>query len=349
MLNDNTILSFILPCYNVSSYIGACLDSLLVQDIPHEEYEIICVNDCSIDNTRDIIQSYQKKYPNIRLIDHALNSKSGPSRNTGMENARGRYVWFVDADDMIKPHILSYLLGVCEKDELDELFFNFDAINDACEVIHESQKFENSKVVLSGLEFVHRFFSGRLSDISIIWHQIYRRDFLVDNHFRFPETNMGEDGPFAWRTVLNAKRVKSVSDVCYRYRHNDRSMTAEIKVKPNPVMLFEKSFIFGKEVIQLAEEMGKTDKQIALELKNIAKWHINSFKEPLLDNYSKTDLKKFFQYAQEHLSVVKYSFSIIDKSNRGFVKSLERGWLCFGCWWIRENCKRKIKSIRSNR
>ena len=121
-------LSFILPCFNVSSYIGACLDSLLSQDIPHEEYEIVCVNDCSTDNTRDIILNYQKNYPNIRLVDHAVNSKSGPSRNTGLENARGRYVWFVDADDMIKPGALSYLLGICEKDELDELFFNFDMI-----------------------------------------------------------------------------------------------------------------------------------------------------------------------------------------------------------------------------
>lgn len=349
MLNNYTKLSFILPCFNVESYIESCLDSLLNQNISHTEYEIICVNDCSNDNTSDIIWNYEKKFPNIRSIDHTINRKSGPSRNTGLENARGRYVWFVDADDMIKPGALSYLLGICEKDELDELFFNFDAINDEGEVIHTSQKFENSQLVLSGLEFVHRFFSGRLSDISIIWHQIYRREFLLDNHFRFPETNMGEDAPFAWRTVLNAIRVKSVSDVCYRYRHNDKSMTAEIKVKPNPVMLFEKSFIFGKEVTQLAVEMENTDKQIVLELKNIAKWHINSFKEPLLDGYSTTDLKKFYQYAKEHLSVVKNGFSVIDKSNRGFVKSLEGGWLCFGGWRIREICKRKIKSIRSNR
>ena len=349
MLNDNTILSFILPCFNVSSYIGACLDSLLSQDIPHEEYEIVCVNDCSTDNTRDIILHYQKKYPNIRLVDHAVNSKSGPSRNTGMENARGRYVWFVDADDMIKPMVMSFLLDICENDQLDELFFNFDAINDACEVIHESQKFENSKVVLSGLEFVHRFFSGRLSDISIIWHQIYRREFLVDNHFRFPETNMGEDAPFAWRTVLNAKRVKSVSDVCYRYRSNEQSMTKEYETKPNPVILFEKSIIFGKEVTQLAVEIENTDKKLALELKNIAKWHINSFKEPLLSNYTKTELKKFYEYSKEHLSFVKDCASVIEKSNRGYVKSMETGWFCFGCWRFREICKRKIKSIRSNR
>ena len=349
MLNKHTILSFILPCFNVASYIAACLDSLLNQDIPHEEYEIICVNDCSTDDTRDIILSYQKKYPNILLIDHTVNSKSGPSRNTGIENARGRYVWFVDADDMIKPKVLSFLLDICEKDQLDELFFNFDAINDFGDVIHTSQKFENSQVVLSGMEFVHRFFSDRLSDISIIWHQIYRREFLFDNHFRFPETNMGEDGPFAWRTVLNAMRVKAVSDVCYRYRSNQLSMTADIKVKPNAVMLFEKTFNFGKEISQLADEIGETDSKISLELRKISKWHLNSFKEPLLDGYTKTDLNKFFRYAQEHLSVVKYCFSITDMSNRGFVNSLECGWYYFECWRIREIFKRKIKSILNRR
>lgn len=339
-------LSFILPCYNVAPYIGACLDSLLNQDIPQNNYEIICVNDCSTDDTRNIILNYEKNYPNVRLVDHTVNSKSGPSRNTGMENARGQYIWFVDADDMIKPQVLSRLLGICELDELDELFFNFDAINDTGEVIQVSQKFENLQVVLSGLEYVHRFFSGRLSDISIIWHQIYRREILLDNHFRFPETNMGEDGPFAWRTLLFAKNVKSIEDSCYIYRCNNNSMTAEFQAKPTPEKLFEKSFLFAKEVKMLAADVERSDKKIANELNEIARWSVNSFTEILIKKYDRLDIEKFYNIAISHISVIGIMLQDMNKRNKGFTNSLQKGRLYYLIWILREKCRYQLKSIR---
>ena len=80
-------LSFVLPCYNVERYISECLDSLYQQNISVDEYEVICVNDCSTDSTEQIIKEYQVKYPTIRLINHLINKTVGGSRNTGLKNA----------------------------------------------------------------------------------------------------------------------------------------------------------------------------------------------------------------------------------------------------------------------
>ena len=82
-------LSFILPCYNVAPYIGRCIESIEHQDIPQSEYEVICVDDCSTDDTVQKIKEYQAKYPNIQLICHTENKTAGGARNTGMDAAKG--------------------------------------------------------------------------------------------------------------------------------------------------------------------------------------------------------------------------------------------------------------------
>ena len=100
-MKNNLSVSFIVPFYNVEQYIAKCLDSLIDQDIPESDYEIICVNDCSPDNSRNIVIEYQKKHTNIILIEHETNKKLGSARNTGLSKAKGQYVWFVDSDDWI--------------------------------------------------------------------------------------------------------------------------------------------------------------------------------------------------------------------------------------------------------
>ena len=121
-------LSFILPCYNVGRYIAACLDSLFsLQEI---EFEVICINDCSTDNTRNVILDYAKRYSNLVFIDHLYNKTAGGARNAGIEIARGEYIWFVDPDDMIKPTSAPVLLRKMEEGALDLLMFNFEDVDE---------------------------------------------------------------------------------------------------------------------------------------------------------------------------------------------------------------------------
>ena len=126
---NKMLLTIILPCYNVEKYIGACLDSIYRQDIHVKEYEVICVDDCSKDSTKEIIRTYQKRYSNITLIEHTINQTAGGARNSGIEAAKGEYIWFVDPDDMLIDNVLASALKKCQDNQLDILMFNFKKVN----------------------------------------------------------------------------------------------------------------------------------------------------------------------------------------------------------------------------
>lgn len=100
-------ISVIIPVYNAEKFIGRCLDSIINQT--YKNLEIICVNDCSKDNSLNILLSYAKKDSRISVIDVCQNRGVSSSRNIGIENALGDYLIFIDADDFIEQHCVEIL------------------------------------------------------------------------------------------------------------------------------------------------------------------------------------------------------------------------------------------------
>ena len=94
-------LSFIVPFYNVELYIEECIHSLYAQDIPWEEYEVICVDDCSPDGSRAIVERLQSEYPTLKLLTTPENLRQGGARNIALNVAQGKYICFVDSDDYL--------------------------------------------------------------------------------------------------------------------------------------------------------------------------------------------------------------------------------------------------------
>ena len=105
-------ISIIIPVYNVEKYLRECLDSCVNQTL--ENIEIICVDDASPDNSIKILEEYQAKDSRIRIFRHEENKNLGAARNTGLANATGEYVWFVDSDDYIELNMVEELLK-CRK------------------------------------------------------------------------------------------------------------------------------------------------------------------------------------------------------------------------------------------
>ncbi len=93
-------LSIIIPVYNLENYIEDCLKSCLNQDI--EDYEIICVDDGSKDNSPVILDRYAREYPGRIKVFHKENGGVSSARNYGLERAQGDWIWFVDGDDLIQ-------------------------------------------------------------------------------------------------------------------------------------------------------------------------------------------------------------------------------------------------------
>ncbi|HFD6724085.1 TPA: glycosyltransferase family 2 protein, partial [Enterococcus faecium] len=109
-------VSVIVPIYNVEKYLRKCVDSLLSQTL--KEIEIVLVDDGSPDASGEIADEYQKKYSNVKTI-HRENGGLGPARNTGIENATGEYVAFLDSDDWVESDMYEKLYLVASKENAD--------------------------------------------------------------------------------------------------------------------------------------------------------------------------------------------------------------------------------------
>ena len=219
-------LSIILPCYNVEKYIAACLDSIYRQDIPVEEYEVICVDDCSKDSTKEIIRAYQQRYPNITLIEHTVNQTAGGARNTGIESAKGEYIWFVDPDDMLVDNVLADALRKCQENQLDILMFNFKKVNGFEPQIHDVDLIYGDSEVCDGYTFLDRYGEQNIGKHSIVWQRLYRRGLIENSILRYPLIRVSEDAVFSWKALFKAQRVQSEAISRYIYRTNPDSIAA---------------------------------------------------------------------------------------------------------------------------
>ena len=273
-------LSFIVPFYNVEKYIGACLDSLYAQDIPEEEYEVVCVDDCSPDNSKSIVRVYQKQHANLVLIEHTENKCLGGARNTGISVARGKYLWFVDSDDFIEKNKLPLLLAECLKFNLDVLCFNYQRVNKSGNTIENAPVFSDSDVQ-SGIDFINNMFgSSFVYHLGYVWRCIYRTDYLKENGLYFPEHVIWEDTVFFPKSILMGNKVKSVPEIVYCYRVNSDSISG-MKNKFLADRTFQFAFVAGLDLFHFSKEFELYDKNIAQNLENKSYWYFNSFTKPL--------------------------------------------------------------------
>lgn len=211
------ILSVIIPIYNAEPYIRACLDSLLRQEIPTEDYEILCVNDGSRDGSLEILREYEARYANVLVIDQK-NSGVCAARNAGLDKARGEFIWFVDGDDLVLGASLGKLLEAAK--DCDRVVFGAyeftDALTQEEKTLAEEEKLETNT----------SFYD------SVVWRSLLRREFLQENrlYFRHPELTHGEDGVFLYELTLCKPKTVELELVAYGYRLHSGS--AEAAVSP---------------------------------------------------------------------------------------------------------------------
>lgn len=213
-------LSIIVPFYNVEAYIEECIRSLYNQDIPQEQYEIICVDDCSPDGSRVIVERLQEEFPTLKLICHEKNKKLGGARNTGLIAARGEYIWYVDSDDYIYPNVLGKLLAVAESNTLDILQFDHVRGGQRQEKDLQISDIINGEAYLFEKPSYDWFYK-----LSGAWKQLFRRDYLNRIQLRYIEDAMFEDTDYLLHAFLLADRVQYISMDAYFYRVNNESVT----------------------------------------------------------------------------------------------------------------------------
>lgn len=213
-------LTLIIPVYNAEKYLPECLDSLLAQDLPAEDFEIICVNDGSKDGSLSVLQTYADKYPNIRIIDKE-NGGVTTARNAGLEAAQGAFIWFIDADDLIKENILAQLKAMVPETGCDRVVFGAYEFMDA--LTEEELEKSRKKELTSNTSWYD----------AVVWRSLLRTEFLRQHnlYFRYPELTHGEDGMFMYEVTLADPITVATEEVLYFYRIHSGSADASVSVE----------------------------------------------------------------------------------------------------------------------
>lgn len=299
-------LSIIVPFYNVEKYISKCLDSILDQHF--KDYEIICINDCSPDNSRNIVNKYAAKHKNIKLIEHKINKKVGGARNTGLIHAQGKYIWFVDSDDFIVSNSLTQLVNTCILNDLDVLAFNIKTVNNNEYEIEKENAFKNFNTTpIEGADFLYETFGNQLIfNLGYPYRAIYKKSHLINIKATFPENiSYGEETTYMARCIVHAKRVMSFSDAYYCYRQNPSSITNKLEVGFKGELVFQSIINAGNYVHNLIRECETLDRNTADNLKSGMPWFTNRLLFRLLKT-SQKERKIFFELcnSNQHLTLI---------------------------------------------
>ena len=200
--------------YNTEEYIIGCLDSLLDQDLDKSDYEIIVVNDGSTDNSLSLAQDYSLKHSNaiINLIDKK-NEGLSVTRNIAIDVAKGKYIYFVDADDYIASNVLKTIVNYLDENHLDIL--TFQRVNTNSTNLKTSQNFDkiNKEItVTDGLTYI-----ANNNYHNAVWTYVINRNFLLESNITFIKDLYLEDCVFTPSLFLKAKRMSFLNIDVYRY------------------------------------------------------------------------------------------------------------------------------------
>ena len=245
------LLSIIVPMYNSEAYLPKCLDSLLHQDIPLEDYEIILVNDGSPDGSKALAEDYASRYPNIVVLSQENKGTSG-ARNTGIRYATGKYIYFVDPDDYILEYSLKDILQKMEEESLDVLRFGYTEVDEeyrptkSCK--HPEQPDYSSKIIDG-----YTFMGERLGVACYVWTYLFRLSIIKDNSIYFIEGDYFDDTPWLPKVLALSRRVNSIGWKRHFYLIRNNSLVQSASAKNIQRKIDGQRFLIGEMQKQMGE------------------------------------------------------------------------------------------------
>lgn len=224
------VITIAIPVYNVEKYIEKSLLSALNQDfcLP---YEILIINDCSPDNSMDIVHRLKKEHSKgniIRIIDLTQNIGLGEVRNVAINETKSKYLYFLDSDDWMSTDCLRLLYDKAESSEAEITFGSVDRINENTGEIEWSNKYDESIISHEAVGFY--LFQERKQTHIECWNKLFRTDFLNKYNIRTTHRVM-EDVVFEFRYNVLAKRYAFISQVTMVYNIRNGSILKEINGK----------------------------------------------------------------------------------------------------------------------
>ena len=239
-------LSVIIPVYNVENYIKECLDSIINQTIGIENIEVIIINDCSTDNTENIIKQYTEKYPSIKLINQKTNQGPGEARNIGIKKSTGEYITFLDGDDFISTNTYKHCIDQTQKNpDADLIIYKYTLytpknINIPPDIHQEIYK--KDQTITNPNKTPEIIFS------TSPWNKIYKRKLIP--YLQFPNM-LYEDNITSVKTILNSEKTIITTQPTYYYRYEKENTSRSQKITTKNINDLIKSI---KQILNLKTE-----------------------------------------------------------------------------------------------
>lgn len=249
-------ISIVIPVYNVAEYIEECLESVASQTYK-DQIECLIIDDCSPDNSCEIIGRFMKAYKgpiDFKLIHHEKNKGLSGARNTGIKHSTGDYLYFLDSDDYIMPDCIEKLAEPLNDKAYDFVIGNFitEPINHDWDTLYKLDR----GAICSEEKIMQTYFSNQWYVMA--WNKLCNKRFLLDNTLLFKEGLIHEDDLWSFQLASLAETMFAITEKTYVYRLRDNSIMtgcssmkhakAYLKVSQN-MILFTKSINDGKKKI----------------------------------------------------------------------------------------------------
>lgn len=230
-------ISVIVAAYNAEKYLAETLDSITHQTI--DDYEIIVINDGSSDSTLDILKNYQADYPNLHIIDK---ENGGPSsaRNAGLDIAKGDYIYFFDADDILEAEALEHLYEAAVSNKADLVIAKYDIFNR-----YKTYPINNIDELIT-LDTIEKY------DPLILWtfslcNKLFKKSLIDQYNFRLPPVSYSEDGAFLMEYVYHTTKITGLNEVIFHYRRMYDGEAESITASVSPSKI--KDYITAHQMI----------------------------------------------------------------------------------------------------
>ena len=243
-------LSIIVPVFNMASdnKLEWCLDSLVNQTI--SDYEIIAVDDCSTDNSMDILREYEKKYPDkFKAIHCEVNHHQGGAKNVGIKAAKGEWIGFIDSDGWIVPDYYERMIGKAKQTGADIVGCDYCLVHEHTYEVGDEIVANSSQNQVGELN--HESKSSLILDGGSLCVKIFKRQTIIDNELWFPLDIFYEDNAMGVSYMLSANKFEYIPEpLYYYYQHGDSTVHTFSETRCNDRLEA------GRIIVDRAKKMG---------------------------------------------------------------------------------------------
>ena len=276
------LISFIIPAYNASETIVRCLNSIYSLALKTTDLEVIIIDDCSKDNTIQIIEQYAVTHPNIILLCQAENHRQGAARNRGISIAKGKYIVFVDSDDETNFGVLN-AIQLAENHELDMVAIHYISVDKRSNITPKEH------ITLEGI------FTGiDMQTKHPYWcagpvPYIYLTSFLQRVNYPFAEDVLFEDSDFVNVHLYHAKRMM-YSELCAYKAHYNATSTTHTRTYKH----FSDYFLLGTRMLKFYHSLEDQTSEYALSIRDGGSYNIWMSCRRLMKLSSVADVRAFY-------------------------------------------------------